>query len=461
MKAYSWIAETRVWAGRGNRLALLLLLAAVLHISVALSVLAIGKLRLAPAQFDDYGIGMFAADGTIYKGEAIALCAVLENQGFSAWATWPTQLHVRLYSLPLAALYRWLGFNILAIEPLNLIYYLAILVLVFKLGETVFNYQTGIIGSGIVALWPSLLLHTTQLLRDPLLISAVLMLMLSVTLCQKRDYAWHRGILIGVTGTAAIVLIRIVRLPMWNLLVMIIGLSVLLLLVQLIRQRRFPVGNVAFVLMIIAAVIITPHFQSSFRNQQVVKTERFTVPEEMQSLSVQGQMAARRQGFDYQIEPSGESVPSEAGSDIDRGVRFRGPVDILRQVPRATLVGFFAPFPNMWLNPGKQVGSSGRLLSGFEMVLTYVIECLALFGLWRSRKHLVAWFLFLITTLGVVALGLVVTNIGALYRLRYPFWALLVVLAAGGVDYLFRRKAVATSPPLKPATAQSSGTIPS
>jgi hypothetical protein len=36
-----------------------------------------------------------------------------------AWATWPTQLHVRLYSLPLVALTRGGSFNILAIEDLK------------------------------------------------------------------------------------------------------------------------------------------------------------------------------------------------------------------------------------------------------------------------------------------------------------------------------------------------------
>ena len=36
-----------------------------------------------------------------------------------------------------------------------------------------------------------------------------------------------------------------------------------------------------------------------------------------------------------------------------------------------------------------------------------------------------------------MGLGLVVNNIGALYRLRYPFWVMLVIVGAGGVTYLF------------------------
>jgi len=441
------------------RLPTLILAAAVLHVSVTAAVFTVGKTGLMPGQFDEMGLGTFAWDGFIYQAEVVELCQVIKSQGLIAWATWPTQLHVRLYSLPLVALTRGTSLNVLAIEPLNLIYYLAILVIVFKLGEVVFDYRTGLLATAIVALWPSFLLHTTQLLRDPLLISSFLVLMLSVTLCLKRDHAWHRGILLGFVGTAAIVAIRIVRLPMWDMLCLIIGIAVLFLLVRFVRQRRFPAGNVIFAVMMVAAIIIIPHFQGAFHNQQIVNRKRIIEPEEVQKLPVTEQIAARREGFAFRMGPDGEAVPSEAGSDIDNGVQLKSFADIVRQVPRAALVGFFAPFPNMWWSAGKQVGAGGRLLSGFETGLTYMIECLALFGLWSRRKHLAAWLLFLVAALGAMSLGLVVTNIGALYRLRYPFWALLIILGAGGADYLLRRKTVATRGPLKPATAQSSGTF--
>ena len=91
------------------------------------------------------------------------------------------------------------------------------------------------------------------------------------------------------------------------------------------------------------------------------------------------------------------------------------------------------------------MGVSGRLISGFETVLTYIIECLALFGLWRARRKLSAWFLFVLIVMGTVALGLAVNNMGALYRLRYPFWILMVILGAGGID-LIRRTLLKTRP---------------
>ena len=40
------------------------------------------------------------------------------------------------------------------------------------------------------------------------------------------------------------------------------------------------------------------------------------------------------------------------------------------------------------------------------------------------------WLLFLVATIGMLALGLVVVNAGALYRIRYVFWMMLIVIAA-------------------------------
>lgn len=62
----------------------------------------------------------------------------------------------------------------------------------------------------------------------------------------------------------------------------------------------------------------------------------------------------------------------------------------------------------------------------------YVVEALALVGLWRGRWRLSVWLLLSVALMGIVALGLVVVNVGALYRLRYFFLILMIILAAEG-----------------------------
>jgi hypothetical protein len=122
---------------------------------------------------------------------------------------------------------------------------------------------------------------------------------------------------------------------------------------------------------------------------------------------------------------------------VDANVTFSGPGDVVKYVPRALEIGYLAPFPSMWFGAGDHVGLMGRLLSGLEMAMTYMIEVLAGIFMWRRRRHLDAWLLLLATTTGVLALAMIVVNIGTLYRMRYPFWILMVAMAAPIITQYF------------------------
>jgi hypothetical protein len=121
-----------------------------------------------------------------------------------------------------------------------------------------------------------------------------------------------------------------------------------------------------------------------------------------------------------------------AGSNIDTEVQFNSMSDVIRYLPRAMVIGFFAPFPGMWFQAGELVGFQGRLLSGMETLLMYVVELLALFGLWHSRRRLAVWLLASVAILCLTAFGLIVLNVATLYRMRYTFWMLLIILGAHG-----------------------------
>jgi 4-amino-4-deoxy-L-arabinose transferase-like glycosyltransferase len=338
--------------------------------------------------------------------------------------------------LPLVPFPHWTSFSVLAIEPINLLYYLAILAMVFKIGERAFDYRSGLMAATVVALWPSLLLHTTQLLRDPLLIVAVLFLVWSVVESLTRQLSLRRGLLLGIGSIAAVITIRIVRQPLWYLVVAAVGTAIVLLTVRAWREKQLSRGAIGFAVLLIGVVVITPRLQPYFTNQQESKIERNIVHNEVQKLPLATQISASRNGFNTYFDDDARQAPALDGSLIDNGIEIRNLGDIIRFIPRALEVGFFAPFPNMWFGAGRQVGSGGRWLAGIETLLTYVFECLALFGLWRARRELSAWFLVVFIGTGILALGLAVNNVGALYRFRYPFWILRVILGAGGVELL-------------------------
>ena len=49
------------------------------------------------------------------------------------------------------------------------------------------------------------------------------------------------------------------------------------------------------------------------------------------------------------------------------------------------------------------------------------------------------WWAALTIFVGMTGLGLIVLNVGTLYRTRYVFWILIVILGAGGLQWLWQK----------------------
>jgi hypothetical protein len=105
---------------------------------------------------------------------------------------------------------------------------------------------------------------------------------------------------------------------------------------------------------------------------------------------------------------------------------------LISYLPRAFEIGYWAPFPNTWIAAGRRIGSAGKLLSGAETLVIYACQLLALLAVIFGASRLASWLLLSVFTLGVTALGLVIPNVGAIYRFRYTFWILLIILGMKG-----------------------------
>ncbi len=417
----------------------LLLGAALLHLAVTTVIFVIGQYRLMPSQFDDNGVGEFAHDGRMHQLDAVLLTDKLRNEGSRAWLSAAAPAHVRAYSLSQAPLSGIVGFNILSVEPLNIVYYLAIVGLVYKLARSLFDRRSALLAATIVALWPTLLLHTTQPLRDPLLITLVLAFFLVVTRLVTKRFSWKECTIVGIGGVMILLAIWVVRLAMWDIVRAVVGLSLVLLVLQQARERRLWLSNVVTAALLIAAIWIIPQgnqfFQFTEKRQEEADSGQVSIGEKVVDMTLWDRISARREKFITTRDDEGY----KAGSDIDTGVHFGGRSDVFSYLPRAAAVGLFAPFPNMWFAQGALVGKTGRLLSGAEMLLTYILSTFALIGVWQRRTRLSVWLLASTAILGTTALGLIVVNIGSLYRLRYPFWILIVILGSGGAAHVVAR----------------------
>ncbi|HEX3142847.1 MAG TPA: hypothetical protein VHQ64_02685 [Pyrinomonadaceae bacterium] len=395
--------------------------AAVFHLMVVVGVFAIGRSGVMPRQFDRDGIGDFASDGHIHKPIMDSLVDLLKQGQIGSWARSDETVHVKVFSLAAVVTEPLFGSNILTIEPVNLLCYLGILLLTFTLAKMIAGLRAAWVATLIVALWPSLLLHTTQFLRDPLVLVAVLTLMTLLVRALKAELNWRDATVSVVTGAAAIYLAWHVRPEMWLVIAAIIFVSPLLLLLKFVVTRKVLGINLLTMALLAVLSIAMPRASKSSVNQPlstaaVAETAAPAPPAIWQSVA-----AARKK---FVIFSGG------AGSIIDETVLFNSTSDIVRYVPRALEIGYFAPFPTLWLTEGGKVGSVGRIVSGFEMLLTYLFEALGCFFVWKTRTRFSSWLLVLATVFGMLALGLVVTNVGTLYRMRYPFWILIVIMAA-------------------------------
>lgn len=397
----------------------LLILAGAIHVALTTAIFLIGHFRVWPNRFDENGIGItFAIDGKTYHQVAIELVSEWKTNGFMAWLNTKAPLHSRLHSISFMMFGWLLGYNILTAEPLNLFYFLGILCCMYFLGRELFDAQTGLLAAAIVSVWPTFLLHSTQLIRDPLSILCLLALILVLTMLLGRDFAWREAGLLGVAGAILVTVFWLARGNMWNVVILAVAITVAMLAGRMIRARRLVKGNAFAMLLIIAALVVVPsRLESTTLPGVRPPVTTLTIPSTIK------QMSGRRAGF--------RSYTSQA-SNIDEDVQFNSTGDVIRYLPRAFVIGFFAPFPNMWMEVGS-FGRAHRLLSGVETLVMYFLYLAAGLCVWRERRNPRMWLVFLVATIGMLALGLVVVNAGALFRVRYVFWVMLIVIAARGM----------------------------
>ena len=403
-------------------------------------VFLVGRHKILPNTIDSYGIGTsFAIDSKSYRIEAANLADNLRRKEISTWLSHP-RLHVKLYSLCFLILEPVLGANILSAEPLNLICFLLIVILVYSLGTEIFDETVGILAAATVMLWPSFLLHTTQMLRDPLFIAGFLLLILIFVRLLSRRLSAPQGALAGVIGSFTVLSLWLIRGDWWELIFAVVLMGIALPILKQMFDRRFRLGNVLACLLILGAGLFLPKLVPAYRqsdeylSQSASSKSALTPPTSTGTRLKEGPDFWNRVPKRISLLRHRFSVRyPKAGSNIDANVELNGVHDLISYFPRAMAIGLLSPFPNMWFSRGVQVGRVGRLVAGAEMLGMYLILGLALVCAIFQRRRLSVWLLLGTVLVATIALGYVVVNVSTIYRMRYVFTMLLIVLGAKGL----------------------------
>lgn len=441
----------------------LLAAAALMHVALAVGLFWAGRAGVAPALIDRDGIiGSFALDSNHYQRDATRLAEIFSRDGVADWARAGEPIHAKLISILFVLLGPLFGHSTLSAEPFNLLCYLAVVGLTLALGREVGGERAGTLAACVVALWPTFLLHTLQLLKDSLFMAAALALVLSVTTWLTRDFGPRGAVAAGALTFAAVVLLLLIRPGFAVVVLALVVFGFVLLVVRQLIERRALYWNMACPVLILSAGALL--LLSSQATRDLQKLKHFPSDQSGQPKSVAGvgervptvvsYLPRRRQGEETPGANRGRlykaadraamkiggsrsrfaALYAESGSNIDSGVRLRRVGDILLYLPRAFAVGWWAPFPNTWADSGMSVGVVGRLVAGAETLVMYAFELLALLAVLRPPRRIAAWLLLSVSAFGVTLLALVIPNVGALYRFRYSFWLLLIILAAKGFE---------------------------
>lgn len=430
----------------------LLVLAAILHFAVTVTVYELGRQAVFPSFFDAHGIAVsIASDGVEVRQDAAYLSESLSRGQFRDWFFDWYPSHVRLYSISFAILSPWLAPSILSAEPLNVLCYLSILCFIFQIGKHVFDRRAGLLAALMVGLWPSFLLHSTQLLKDQLYLAGMLAFIFINLFLLSNKYSWRKGILAVLGGGLFAVVTWIVRDSMAVFMIAAVALSLALLVVKQVREKHLLLANLGSLGLLLVLCLVTIQFVPHYHTPYGAKGEVQALEEDAATVAARRERRFQQQIFEQQKGKTRSIAGTvvevrrrfaieaiDANSNIDLSVQLNSPTDVLRYIPRAIAIGLFAPFPNMWF--AKQPNSVARRLSGLEMIALYLVEALAMIALLSSRRApqcYSVWWLALFALLGVMTLGLTMVNLGTLFRFRYLFLFLLIELAAGGAWQVF------------------------
>jgi len=124
---------------------------------------------------------------------------------------------------------------------------------------------------------------------------------------------------------------------------------------------------------------------------------------------------------------------SDAGSLIDRGDVLLSVSDFVGYFPRATQIGFLAPFPRHWIEQGvSQGGTIMRRAAGLEMIGVYCTLLFLPYALWNWRGKVEMWLPVVFGTIMVLIYTYSTPNLGTFYRQSYGFRMLIVVIGLAG-----------------------------
>ena len=438
----------------------------IFHALVTIILFVIANSEYLSHLHNGQGFWNFSRDSTLYHQEAINASTLLHN---SQWLDWWSSYRLHQHVKWIALVYWATGYEApILFEIINGLVWSSSIILIYKSSKLIFNNS---IVSAITVLFffqPSILISSTQLLRDPFFILGICIMCYGWAILKKNNL----GIVLILIGSVLFFSIR-------AYLSVALFMVFFLYSIKLILNKEKSISTVSLLIVplfifMLSASQDTSHLKlfsylktdiqnNTYLGENILdplpiqnnsnKGENILDPLPIQNKTYKGEnildplpiqnnvywqpvtralnilaykLSEMRIGF--------VTVNSTAGSKIDDDKTYNSFVDAILYFPRVVQVAFLSPFPSHWIETGKETGRIGRMLSGLEMLPWYFIILGFLYIVFT--KPLVIEPLLPIIMLSlfiIILLGYAVPNIGAIYRMRQGFMIPFYMVGVYGI----------------------------
>ncbi len=273
------------------------------------------------------------------------------------------------------------------------------IILIYLLAKKIYGYKVAIGSALFFAFWPSLVLWSTQNLKESITIFIIL-LVFWCTIGLRQNYS---RITYWVLLLGSLALIFKIRFSLF----IFLFLSTYVSLFLFSGRKRFLLGLSGF-------FVIYLFFVNNWFNMQTTLATRF-------SLDIFSILKTLQRH--HQVKAV--SADSAFLTDID----ISKPLNFISYLPLFLLYIFFSPFP--W-----SISNLSQFFAGLEMLLWYLLIIFALKGLLLTLRYKLK------ESLGLLSFFLIVSfvsfgegNIGTLFRHRALIWPCLFIFILAGLFY--------------------------
>ena len=421
------------------------------------------------------GSGLLKSDAVFFQQSALSLADYVANHGWLSWSMWSTELNTAGNVGVLSALYAMFSSHDPAlIIPVNTFFHASAALLLLLIGREIWPGKVGNLAGLVTAvlfiIFPSALSWYSQPLKDSYVIAGVLLVLYSllkllIPLSIKQSLTNLAWLVIGLS------LVTFVKPYYIKLLLVIVSATCLIIIIWAIWSRiKLRKYIILFSLLAIGLTGLVYKLTPISVNDGTIY-EKYSLMITPDLLAIKGQDPVKLALYksintwrwkNTQYLPHFVDQYFETAARTRLGMIFwnlhvgantlidanRMPDSVMSSIaylPRALQVGMFAPFPNMWL----EKISLPRLGAVIETLIWYLIAPGILLTLFYRRS--VQLTITLIFVLFFVAVfSFVSPNVGTLYRARYAFEFLMMLIGAGGWVILVARQYKPNSIGFKP-----------